>query len=230
MDPHHRRVDIQSPSDLLYLISNVRAAARQKIDLHLPPISAATGDSNNNNNNNNAEDPLRRKVEELVEQYVVAVFREARKGISVNGMEGEGADGLGAVGLEEGGSSEFEFEPFDSRLADRIRALEAAKEDLNARVADLRRDAPRKAAARYEKALLDDAEAWEKRLAEKRGEVVAGAAESARVDVGGMERWDEVRKMWERGTDGLVGLKGGLTETVARLERAEKVVGYLEGR
>lgn len=61
-------------------------------------------------------------------------------------------------------------------------------------------------------------------------EVVVEAAASARLDVwrdGG--RWDEVRATWERGTEGLGALKGGLTESVARMERVGGVVEYLEG-
>ncbi len=45
----------------------------------------------------------------------------------------------------------------------------------------------------------------------------------------GLERRDEVEKMWKRGTEGLVGL-GGVTEIMARLERAEKAIGVVEGR
>lgn len=58
MDPaHHRRVELQSPADFTFLEGNVKRAARQKIDLHLPPSAAPAG-----------EDELRKKVEELVEQ------------------------------------------------------------------------------------------------------------------------------------------------------------------
>lgn len=50
------------------------------------------------------------------------------------------------------------------------------------------------------------------------------------VDVPALSRWDDVKRTWERGTEGLVGLKGGLGETRAKVERAGKVVGYVEGR
>ncbi|KAK5295726.1 hypothetical protein LTR16_000709, partial [Cryomyces antarcticus] len=57
METAHRKIELQSPSDLSYLVQNVSRAARQKIDLHLPPSAAPEG-----------EDALRRRVEELVEQ------------------------------------------------------------------------------------------------------------------------------------------------------------------
>lgn len=58
MEAAHRRVELQAPADLAYLIANVKRAARQKIDLHLPPSAAPEG----------GEDVLRRRVEELVDE------------------------------------------------------------------------------------------------------------------------------------------------------------------
>ena len=54
MDPDHRRIDLQSPADLLYLQSNIKTAAQQKIDLAIP----SQGD----------EDAFRSKVQELVQK------------------------------------------------------------------------------------------------------------------------------------------------------------------
>lgn len=58
MDPHHRKVDLQSTDDLLYLKNNILRSAQEKLDLHIPP-SAAPKDG---------EDEFRKKVEELVNQ------------------------------------------------------------------------------------------------------------------------------------------------------------------
>lgn len=57
MDPHHRKIDLQSPSDLTYLFDNIKTAARQKMDLAIPPSAAPEG-----------EDAYRSKVEELVQE------------------------------------------------------------------------------------------------------------------------------------------------------------------
>jgi hypothetical protein len=54
MAEHHRKIELQSPDDLQYLISNVRRAANEKIDKDLPPIEG--------------EDKMRRRVEELVSE------------------------------------------------------------------------------------------------------------------------------------------------------------------
>lgn len=48
------------------------------------------------------------------------------------------------------------------------------------------------------------------------------------LDLGmGLERREEVERMWDRGVEGLGGL-GGVTGVLARLERAEKALGVVE--
>ena len=56
MDAHHRKIDLQSASDLTYLLNNIKAAAKEKLDLAIPPSAAPEG-----------EDAYRSKVEELVQ-------------------------------------------------------------------------------------------------------------------------------------------------------------------
>lgn len=51
---HHRKIELQAPDDLRYLLDNARRAANEKIDRSLPPIEG--------------EDALRRRVEELVHE------------------------------------------------------------------------------------------------------------------------------------------------------------------
>lgn len=52
MAEFQRKIELQSPDDLQYLISNVRRAANEKIDRDLPPIEG--------------EDKMRERVETLV--------------------------------------------------------------------------------------------------------------------------------------------------------------------
>ena len=58
----HRRVDLQSPLDLTYLHRATLAAAQQKLDQSFPP-----------SHSDGAEDPLRRRVDELVNQVRLPV-------------------------------------------------------------------------------------------------------------------------------------------------------------
>ena len=124
------------------------------------------------------------------------------------------------------------FEPFDTRLADRIRALEAQKESLTETVADLRRKAPERAARGFEDAWAKQAQAQADADAAFAASAAAAAAEGASrgVELGEMERWDEVQKTWGRGADGLVGLKKSLGDTLAKLQRAEAVVVEVNGK
>ena len=91
----HRKIELQSPADLSYLIANVSRAARAKIDTHLPPDAAPES----------GEDALRRRVEVLVEEYIRKTIEGAKEGISVNGMGvGEMEEVLKRVGEGEGES------------------------------------------------------------------------------------------------------------------------------
>ena len=95
----HRKVELQSPADLAYLIANVSRAARTKIDTHLPPDAAPES----------GEDALRRRVEALVEEYIRQTFEGAKEGMEINGM---GAEEMEEV-LKRVGEGEGEF-PCDS--------------------------------------------------------------------------------------------------------------------
>lgn len=59
-----------------YLIANVQRAAREKIDRDLPP-DASLGE----------DDAMRRRVEELVDNYIRDTFNSAKNSMSINGMD-----------------------------------------------------------------------------------------------------------------------------------------------
>jgi len=118
-----------------------------------------------------------------------------------------------------------EFEPLDSKLAERIRALEATKESLTEKVADLRRTAPARAAQDFQLQWTKDNECFDSSMKQEDN----GLAPYQGINIGELRRWEEVQATWERGTQGLVALKSSLTETVARLERAKNVVEHIEG-
>lgn len=73
----HRKVELQSPDDLTYLIANVSRAAREKLDKHLPPDAAPEG-----------EDAMRRRVEQLVDDVRLPLW---------SGIGGMAADGRGST-------------------------------------------------------------------------------------------------------------------------------------
>jgi len=78
----HRRIELQSVADLIYLKNNVAHSARAKIDLHLP-LEAALREGNT------GVDGMRRAVEAGVDKYIEDTFAAAKQSISVNGMDAE---------------------------------------------------------------------------------------------------------------------------------------------
>ena len=73
--PHHRKIDLQSPSDLTYLISAITASARGKLDRDIPKTTSlgdegAKGEAKEMGR----EDGFREKVGALVEEVCPAIL------------------------------------------------------------------------------------------------------------------------------------------------------------
>ncbi|CBY01840.1 hypothetical protein IAQ61_006435 [Plenodomus lingam] len=238
MDSEHRKVELQSPADLAYLTSRIRLAARQKLDLHLPPVKDGS----------NSPDELRTQVESLVDAFVANVLQGMRNNISINGLdvvargrsgedEGEergeamegvvGADFAGAdAGNAISEAEKEEYEPFDEKLRARLAAQVARRDALVAKISAHRRTTPKAAAAAWQARFEAEAEGLTREMAgwEKMAGMV-GEQDVARVEP--LSRADEVQRNWERAVEGLARLNKGLPETRARLERCGHVVGYL---
>ena len=60
----HRKIELQAPADLTYLLTNIRQAAREKLDLAMPPSAAPEG----------KEDAFRMRVEELVHEVCLSTL------------------------------------------------------------------------------------------------------------------------------------------------------------
>lgn len=224
MDSEHRKIELQSPADLAFLTSQLRTAARNKLDLHLPPVSDTS-----------EPDELRRQVEDLVDAFVAQVLSGMRNNISINGIDvvqhsraGADADPDGDENmlLDNGDAADavekHEYEAFDDKLRGKLSATVAKRDALVAKISQHRRGTP-----------VVAARAFEERF-EKENEVLMGM--SAVVESGeqesiagleALERNEEVRRNWERAVEGLGRLNKGLPETRARLERCGDVVGYL---
>jgi kinetochor protein Mis14/NSL1 len=54
----YRKIELQSPDDLSYLLANVRRAAASRIDEAFPPVEGA----------HDGEDELRTRIEQLVDE------------------------------------------------------------------------------------------------------------------------------------------------------------------
>jgi hypothetical protein len=65
MDGAHRKIELQSPEDLTFLINNVRRAAEEHINAAFPPVDDAQHDG---------ADELRVRIEKLVADVCVFFF------------------------------------------------------------------------------------------------------------------------------------------------------------
>ncbi|KAL9072277.1 MAG: hypothetical protein Q9157_005167 [Trypethelium eluteriae] len=235
----HRRIELQSTADLHYLRSNARRAARGIIDLHLPPTAALEGGEE--------EDELRRGVESLVEQYIKNTFLSARHSISINGLEPsatervffedepQAGDGI-CYSLDTGHFSNAlylqafnseAYEPYDTRLASRLTTLANTHNELILSLANLRRTAPAQAARSFQTNYEAHSSGLNS-LTKAETERLNKQSNDYELNIGKLERWDDVEKTYERGTQGLLDLKSGLTETVARCERAVEAANEVE--
>ncbi|KAJ9626377.1 hypothetical protein H2203_004009 [Taxawa tesnikishii (nom. ined.)] len=200
MDTTYRKIELQSPADLKYLVANASRAARQKIDLHFPLAQHR--------------------------RYIHNTFKGVKDSISINGLEATEMEAQ----LGGQGQSGEEIEPYDTRLAQRIRDLSATVERTTLQLAQLRRSAPTQASQEYQQSFARDSDAFDASLkVAEEAQIEAMKREADDMQVGGLERSETMRGMWERGTEGLVGLKKDMGTTVARAERARDVVGYLDG-
>lgn len=123
----------------------------------------------------------------------------------------------------------IELEPFDTKLAQRIQALSAQIEHQTLQLANLRRKAPQETAQKFTQSFEKQSEKYEMKLkADQQAKIEAAKATS--VDVGNVERIDEMQSTWQKGNEDLAALKSGLGGTVARMEKAQKAAEFVEER
>ena len=171
----HRKIELQAPADYTYLYANTINLSRQKLDLHLPP-SATTNDGPDPDPMRERVHELVDEVSPLIHlyiyiyiyiyiyytrwnananagQYITKTFTTASTSINVNGLDDEQQFPLPpATSASEAltaPAETVEYEAFDTNLAARVTSLYAQLESLTTTVAQLRRDAPRRAAGMY---------------------------------------------------------------------------------
>lgn len=216
MDTTHRKIELQSPLDLLYLQSNASALLRSKLDLHFPPSAAPPSAS---------DDILKSRVEELCVAYVDNIFASAKENLSVNGLEGTQMEE--AIKAAEQG--EEEQEAYDTKLGIKLLSLSSQIEAMNLQLATLRREAPAKAAAAYASALsASDAAFAQSRVAAEEARRQKLQEEQDLCGASQVRDWDECEANWRTATEGLVNVKEGIGATSARLVQARDVVEYLD--
>jgi kinetochor protein Mis14/NSL1 len=221
MDSPHRKIELQSPADLTFLTTQLRTAARQKLDLHLPPVS-----------DTNEPDELRTHVEELVDAFVAQVLQGMKGNISINGLDviargraGED-DEMEVDSVKGGGVEEVEYEAFDDKLRGKLGSTIAKRDALISQISRHRRTTPGLAASAFQEQFARENEVLLAQTVQVHGGI---HNEEGIASVDALQRQEEVQRNWEKAVEGLGRLNKGLTETRARLERVGGVVEYLGG-
>ncbi|KAK2591599.1 hypothetical protein QQS21_010696 [Conoideocrella luteorostrata] len=238
-----RRIELQSPEDLAYLIANVRKAATAHLYEALPKIDGQ-----------NDEDKLREHIGTLINQvkhtleyspqtpnvpsssnriiinsfgtqYIDDTFNLAANNLNINGMPFTSSQY--AAFTKPAASTTQAYEPFDSRKRQRVADLITQEEKLLEEVAALKRSVPSKTAveqaSHIEQAIKRDEELVEQRKAQ----VVEEVVRTVKLPVERLERQDGVESGFKGAVDTLGRLKRDMPAVVAKMERARVAGEYV---
>ncbi|KAI9788100.1 MAG: hypothetical protein M1816_007232 [Peltula sp. TS41687] len=232
----HRKIALQSPADLRYLINNVTVAAQAKLDTHFPPPDPSTTSTTTSSE-------ARRKASIIIQAYIAQTFTHALPNLSINGLDATNTytrthdqqqqQLLQPTATEEE-EVEEQYEAYDAALATRVQMLYGMLEAETLALAQLRREAPLRAAARWRERFEAEVrgvdEVWERERREEEEEEEEEGKTDGGLDLDALrvQREREVEETWGRGLEGLSRLKTTLPGTVAKLERAMRGVEYVE--
>ncbi|KAM0500091.1 hypothetical protein ACHAP8_005231 [Fusarium lateritium] len=206
-----RKIELQAPEDLSYLIANVRRAATERLNEAFPPVEGADG-----------EDELRNQIEKLVNEYIDKTFSLASPNLSINGLPVIANTFLSETPAEP----EEVYEPFDTRKRRRVADLITQEEKLLEDVAALKRSVPATAAANQAEQLRDSLKRDDDMLEARKKQVATEATEIG-LDVQPLERQNGVEAGFRDAVEGLGRLKREMPAVVAKMERARVAGEYV---
>ncbi|KAF4996721.1 hypothetical protein FDECE_12320 [Fusarium decemcellulare] len=207
-----RKIELQSPEDLSYLIANVRRAATEHLNKAFPVVKG-----------NDGEDELRNQIEELVNEYIDKTFSLAAPNLSINGLPVTAENFLSDANTTE---PEPVYEPFDTRKRRRVADLITQEEKLLEDVAALKRSVPATAAANQAEQMRDSLKRDDELLEARKKQLLADAAE-VDLDIQTLERQESVEAGFRKAVEGLGRLKREMPAVVAKMERARVAGEYV---
>ncbi|KAG5784890.1 hypothetical protein H9Q73_001440 [Fusarium xylarioides] len=206
-----RKIELQTPEDLSYLIANVRRAAAERINEAFPVAVR-----------NDGGDEYRDEIEKLVNEYIDKTFSLASPNLSINGLPVSPDSFLSDSNVEP----DTVYEPFDTRKRRRVADLITQEEKLLEDVAALKRSVPATTAEAQAEQLRDSLKRDDDMLEARKQQIIAEAAE-VDLDVQPLERQDGVEKGFRRAVEGLGRLKRDMPAVVAKMERARVAGEYV---
>ncbi|TFB07690.1 Kinetochore protein mis14 [Trichoderma ghanense] len=215
-----RKIELQSPEDLAYLITNVRNAAVEHLNEAFPPVDGAE------------EDELRIQIEVLVNEYINKTFSLAAPNLTINGLPVPPAAIVAAAAAMP---PDTVYEPFDTRKRRQVADLITQEEKLLEDVAALKRSVPAKVAAehaeRVRAAMRQDEDDLRERVARDAAAAEASAAAGGLLPgVTRLQRQEGVEDGFKSAVQGLGRLKRDMPAVVAKMERARVAGEYVVTR
>ncbi|KAF4981909.1 hypothetical protein FZEAL_2378 [Fusarium zealandicum] len=207
-----RKIELQTPDDLSYLIANVRRAAAERLNEAFPVVEG-----------NDGEDELRNQIEQLVNEYIDKTFSLASPNLSINGLPVSPDSFLSGSATAE---PDLVYEPFDTRKRRRVADLITQEEKLLEDVAAMKRSVPTTAATKQAEQLRDGLKRDDELLEARKKQAAAEAAEID-LNVQPLERQDGVEVGFRQAVEGLGRLKREMPAVVAKMERARVAGEYV---
>ncbi|UKZ87266.1 uncharacterized protein TrAFT101_003073 [Trichoderma asperellum] len=218
-----RKIELQSPDDLAYLITNVRNAAIEHLNEAFPLVEGADG----------GEDELRNQIELLVNEYINKTFSLAAPNLTINGLPVAPESFVGTAVP----APNTVYEPFDARKRRQVADLITQEEKLLEDVAALKRSVPAKVAAdhaeRIRAAMRQDEDDLRERVARDASAAEADEAGTAAGAARGpplaarLQRQEGVEGGFKSAVQGLNRLKRDMPAVVAKMERARVAGEYV---
>ncbi|VBB81891.1 Putative protein of unknown function [Podospora comata] len=230
-DSIQRKIELQSPDDLRYLITNVRKAATDSINAAFPPVLDDEG-----NPIPQEEDELRNEIDKLVNDYITRLFTLSLPSLSINGSLSAPPSPktlFSSDPQDHHNPQTDHYEPFDPRKRDRIESLVSQEEDLLRSIAQLKRRVPAATASAYMTAtnaqIATDEEMLSAVLQRAREEGLE-SGKKALEGMGELDRQEVVEGTYTKAVETLGRLKRDMPAVVAKMERAGVAGGYVVGK
>ncbi|PSR97757.1 hypothetical protein BD289DRAFT_361879 [Coniella lustricola] len=236
MDSAHRKIELQSPEDLTYLINNVRRAAAEHIGAAFPPVEGGAAE----------EDELRVEIEGMINDYIYQTFTLAAPNLSINGFELDArtfpavyladlrttnpkktrssAAAAANASTQNTGGPDVQYEPFDARKRARLEDLVREEEDLMREIAALKHTIPAATAKGYAEGFWEGVKADEAIFEEVRRNTQLQDEKSKTATLlpglGQLERQADIERGYLGVVETLGRLRRDLPAVVAKMERA----------
>ncbi|CAG87054.2 DEHA2D10010p [Debaryomyces hansenii CBS767] len=207
-----------SKQDLRYLYGQILNNTTSKLDLHLPT-------SNN--------DPLKTKVANLLDDFIIDAFEMAKQSIMIDGYDMSGRKNPKPISELLSLKSKEKIEPFDFELNAQLRDVLEHVEQETIQVSKLRRELPSRARETYDNLISNTDKDVSTILAELDSELQQELHnddddETGKDDLSSMPRIDSIVEDYQQAFLILNNLKRKIPEQKSELDKLDETIQLLE--